>query len=106
MDYLIIIQALWIIIPAYIANGFALVFGGGKPIDFNKNLKDGKRILGPFLATVRYFSGKYYLSNHFRCIPHKNQGGLFAESRYAYKNTDLAGKHILHAGKCCNNAFI
>jgi len=46
MDYLIIIQALWIIIPAYIANGFALIVGGGKPIDFGKNWKDGKRILG------------------------------------------------------------
>ena len=46
MDYLIIIQALWVIIPAYIANGFALVLGGGTPIDFGKNWKDGKRILG------------------------------------------------------------
>ena len=46
MDYLIIIQALWIIIPAYIANGFALVTGGGKPIDLGKKWKDGQRILG------------------------------------------------------------
>lgn len=46
MDYLIIIQALWIVIPAYIANGFALLVGGGTPIDFGKNWKDGKRILG------------------------------------------------------------
>jgi len=46
MDLLIITQALWIIIPAYIANGFALLVGGGTPIDFGKNWKDGKRILG------------------------------------------------------------
>lgn len=46
MDYLIIIQALWLVIPAYIANGSALLVGGGKPIDFGKKWKDGRRILG------------------------------------------------------------
>lgn len=42
----IIIQALWLMLPAYIANPSAVVFGGGTPIDFGKNWKDGKRILG------------------------------------------------------------
>ena len=42
----IIIQALWLMLPAYIANPAAVVFGGGTPIDFGKNWKDGKRILG------------------------------------------------------------
>jgi len=42
----IIIQAFWIIIPAYVANGSAVLVGGGKPIDFGKKWKDGKRILG------------------------------------------------------------
>ena len=42
----IIIQALWLMLPAYIANPAAVVFGGGTPIDFEKNWKDGKRILG------------------------------------------------------------
>ena len=46
MDYLIIIQALWLILPAYFANGFALLVGGGTPIDFGKKHKDGRRILG------------------------------------------------------------
>ena len=46
MDYLIIIQALWIVIPAYIANGCALIVGGGTPIDFGRKWKDGRRILG------------------------------------------------------------
>ena len=44
--YEIIIQALWLVLPAYFANGFALLVGGGTPIDFGKNWKDGKRILG------------------------------------------------------------
>lgn len=42
----IIIQALWLMLPAYIANPAAVVFGGGAPVDFGKNWKDGKRILG------------------------------------------------------------
>jgi CDP-2,3-bis-(O-geranylgeranyl)-sn-glycerol synthase len=46
MSYEIIIQALWIILPAYIANASAVLVGGGKPIDFGKKWKDGKRILG------------------------------------------------------------
>jgi CDP-2,3-bis-(O-geranylgeranyl)-sn-glycerol synthase len=46
MEYEIIIQAFWLIIPAYIANASALLIGGGKPIDFGKKYKDGKRILG------------------------------------------------------------
>ena len=46
MDWLIIIQALWFVLPAYFANGFAPLVGGGTPIDFGKNYKDGKRILG------------------------------------------------------------
>jgi CDP-diglyceride synthetase len=46
MGYEIIIQALWLVLPAYIANASALLVGGGKPIDFGKNWKDGKRILG------------------------------------------------------------
>jgi len=42
----IIIQALWLVLPVYIANGSALLVGGGTPIDFGKNWRDGKRILG------------------------------------------------------------
>ena len=44
--YLVIIQALWLVLPAYVANGCALLVGGGTPIDFGKKYKDGKRILG------------------------------------------------------------
>jgi len=46
MSYEIVIQALWIILPAYIANASAVLIGGGTPIDFGKKWKDGKRILG------------------------------------------------------------
>lgn len=46
MSYEIIVQALWIILPAYIANASAVLVGGGTAIDFGKNWKDGRRIFG------------------------------------------------------------
>lgn len=46
MDFYIIIQAFWIVIPIYVANASAVIVGGGIPIDFGKKLKDGSRILG------------------------------------------------------------
>ena len=39
-------EILWFIAPAYLANGMPTVFGGGTPIDFGKNWRDGKRIFG------------------------------------------------------------
>ncbi len=42
----LIIKATWLMLPAYIANPTAVVFGGGTPIDHGKNWKDGRRIFG------------------------------------------------------------
>ncbi len=46
MDYTIILQAFWFILPAYVANASAKLIGGGTPVDFGKTWKDGNRILG------------------------------------------------------------
>lgn len=46
MDYTVILQAFWIVIPIYVANASAVIVGGGIPIDFGKSWKDGRRILG------------------------------------------------------------
>ncbi|MCJ2513429.1 MAG: CDP-2,3-bis-(O-geranylgeranyl)-sn-glycerol synthase [Candidatus Thermoplasmatota archaeon] len=46
MYYELVIQAFWLILPAYIANASALLLGGGLPIDFGKKWSDGTRILG------------------------------------------------------------
>ena len=42
----LIIKASWLMLPAYVANPTAVVFGGGKPIDLGKKWKDGRRIFG------------------------------------------------------------
>jgi len=46
--------ALWFILPAYIANAFPVIFGGGLTIDRGKKLRDGKPIFGSH-KTVRGF---------------------------------------------------
>ena len=43
--YLIILYPLIYILPAYVANGAPVVFGGGRPLDFGKKFV-GKRVLG------------------------------------------------------------
>lgn len=47
MDILnLIIYSIYIMIPAYLANGSALVFGGGTPLDFGHNAWDNRRLIG------------------------------------------------------------
>lgn len=38
--------SIYLMIPAYLANGSALVFGGGTPMDFGKNAWDNRRLIG------------------------------------------------------------
>ncbi len=47
-------QAIWFILPAYVANATPVLTGGGPPIDGGKKLSDGYRILGDG-KTIRGF---------------------------------------------------
>lgn len=38
--------AIYFMLPAYLANVTALAFGGGKPLDLNHKMSDGRRLLG------------------------------------------------------------
>jgi CDP-2,3-bis-(O-geranylgeranyl)-sn-glycerol synthase len=40
-------QALWLMLPAYVANMSAVKLGGGLPMDFGRTMRDGRRVLGP-----------------------------------------------------------
>jgi CDP-2,3-bis-(O-geranylgeranyl)-sn-glycerol synthase len=53
----IIIKAVWLMVPAYIANPSAVVFGGGKPIDLGRNWRDGRRLLGEGKTIRGLFAG-------------------------------------------------
>jgi CDP-2,3-bis-(O-geranylgeranyl)-sn-glycerol synthase len=50
-----IAYAFWFILPAYIANAFPVIFGGGIAIDMGKKLPDGKPIFGSH-KTLRGFA--------------------------------------------------
>jgi len=54
-----IINALWYMLPAYVANPAAVLFKGKKPIDFNKNFIDGRRILGKGKTWKGFFGGSF-----------------------------------------------
>lgn len=59
MDFLIVLQAFWIVIPIYVANASAVIVGGGTPIDFGKKWRDGRRILGDGKTWRGLFSGTF-----------------------------------------------
>ena len=41
-----VLHVIYFMLPAYLANMSALVFGGGKPLDMGVALADGKRLIG------------------------------------------------------------
>ena len=43
---MVALSALWLMLPAYLANMLPVVVGGGAPIDLGRKWRDGKRILG------------------------------------------------------------
>ncbi|WEU41038.1 MAG: CDP-2,3-bis-(O-geranylgeranyl)-sn-glycerol synthase [Candidatus Odinarchaeum yellowstonii] len=51
-----LLLAVYYAIPAYVANGLAVITGGGKPIDLGRKFRDGRRIFGDG-KTIRGFIG-------------------------------------------------
>lgn len=43
---MLVLTALWLMLPAYLSNMLPVFVGGGMPIDMRRSWKDGKRILG------------------------------------------------------------
>lgn len=43
---IILITAIWLMLPAYLPNNCAVLFGGGTPLDFGRTFQDGRRMLG------------------------------------------------------------
>ncbi|WP_209731723.1 CDP-2,3-bis-(O-geranylgeranyl)-sn-glycerol synthase [Methanococcus voltae] len=77
MDYYVflLLSSVWYIIPAYIANAMACVFGGGTPLDGGKNFVDGRRLIGNGVTIKGTISGitcgvigsilQYFVGNYF-----------------------------------------
>ncbi len=52
----VILRTIWLLLPAYTPNNFAVILGGGRPLDFGRKFLDGRRILGDG-KTIRGFFG-------------------------------------------------
>jgi CDP-2,3-bis-(O-geranylgeranyl)-sn-glycerol synthase len=52
----LVLKTIWLLIPAYTPNNFAVLLGGGTALDLGKKFVDGRRILGEG-KTVRGFVG-------------------------------------------------
>ncbi|MEW5761221.1 MAG: CDP-2,3-bis-(O-geranylgeranyl)-sn-glycerol synthase [Candidatus Thermoplasmatota archaeon] len=88
---IIVLQSLWLMLPAYIANSSAVIFGGGKPIDFGRSIK-GERILGDgktwlgliggivsgtFIGSIQVLSLNYYPNELFpNFYPYDNRSSI------------------------------
>ncbi|MET1123930.1 MAG: CDP-2,3-bis-(O-geranylgeranyl)-sn-glycerol synthase [Archaeoglobaceae archaeon] len=53
----VIAKIVWLLLPAYTPNNFAVLLGGGRPIDLGRNFIDGKRILGDGKTFRGFFGG-------------------------------------------------
>ncbi|OYT43162.1 MAG: hypothetical protein B6U88_01795 [Candidatus Aenigmarchaeota archaeon ex4484_56] len=53
----LIINSLWLVLPAYFANFFPVILKGKKPLDLNKHFIDNKRIFGDGKTIEGFFGG-------------------------------------------------
>lgn len=53
----LILTAIWLMLPAYMANNCATLFGGGRPLDGGRLFFDGRRILGDHKTRGGFFFG-------------------------------------------------
>lgn len=52
-----LVEALWLVIPVYAANGLVPLVRGKRPLDFNKKFIDGRPILGPGKTIEGFITG-------------------------------------------------
>ncbi|MBI1974187.1 CDP-2,3-bis-(O-geranylgeranyl)-sn-glycerol synthase [Candidatus Micrarchaeota archaeon] len=57
---LVIINAFLFIVPAYIGNASAALFGHGKPIDSGRKLADGRRLFGDGKTWAGFLLGVFF----------------------------------------------
>ena len=53
----LLILTIWLLLPSYTPNNFAVIFGGGTPIDMGMKFRDGRRVLGDGKTFRGLFSG-------------------------------------------------
>jgi CDP-2,3-bis-(O-geranylgeranyl)-sn-glycerol synthase len=56
----ILVEALWLVLPIYAANGLVPLFKGKVPLDLGRSMPDGKRILGPGKTIEGFLAGCFF----------------------------------------------
>ncbi len=54
------VVTLWLMLPIYLPNPGAVMFGGGMPMDFGKMMPDGRRILGKSKTWRGFIGGSLF----------------------------------------------
>jgi CDP-2,3-bis-(O-geranylgeranyl)-sn-glycerol synthase len=92
-----LISALWIMLPAYIPNPAAALFGGGVPIDLGKNYSDGNRIFG---------DGKTYRGLVIGILAGIITGLMLIGITAKFPGTGLPGHTLLSVGLLATGALL
>ncbi len=82
----LIARTVWLMLPAYTPNNFAVLVGGGKPIDLGKSFVDGRRILGDgktFRGFIGGVAGGVFIANVQYGIEKALGFEVFASLHYA-----------------------
>jgi CDP-2,3-bis-(O-geranylgeranyl)-sn-glycerol synthase len=89
-------------LPAYLPNSFAAVFGGGRPIDGGRTLKDGRRILGDGKTYRGLFAGIFFGVLTGSLQTWLNSGGLeiFGIEMPAFGQDYLSAFKVIFALAC------
>lgn len=79
-------KIIWLLLPAYTPNNFAVLLGGLKPMDFGKKFLDGRRIFGDGKTFSGFFGGIFggiLIANIQRVIEKFANISLFSSLTYS-----------------------
>ncbi|MBN2330611.1 MAG: CDP-2,3-bis-(O-geranylgeranyl)-sn-glycerol synthase [Candidatus Aenigmarchaeota archaeon] len=56
----VLVEAVWLVLPIYAANGLVPLIKGKRPLDLGKSMGDGRRILGPGKTIEGFLAGCFF----------------------------------------------
>jgi CDP-2,3-bis-(O-geranylgeranyl)-sn-glycerol synthase len=56
----VLVEAVWLVLPIYAANGLVPLIKGSMPLDLGKTLRDGGRVLGPGKTIEGFLAGCFF----------------------------------------------
>ncbi len=56
----VLVEAVWLVLPIYAANGLVPLIRGRRPLDFGRTMRDGSRVLGPGKTMEGFLAGCFF----------------------------------------------